>query len=51
MTGGRAMQEKKIIRELCNIFGVGENDLSRTVVRFKKEIEDMEKELYAGHKH
>ena len=39
------MNERKIIRELREILNVGDKDIPRTLQRFKKEIEDMEKEL------
>ncbi len=36
---------RKIIRELRALLNVGDKDMPRTLQRFKREIEEMEKEL------
>lgn len=39
------MRERKIIRELRELLNVGDKDIPKTLTRFKKEIEEMEKEM------
>ncbi len=39
------MNERQIIRELREILSVSDTDIPKTLVRFKKESEEMEKEL------
>lgn len=39
------MNDRKIMRELREMLNVGDKDIPRTLQRFKREIEDMEKEL------
>ena len=36
---------RKILKELSKLLNVSEEDLPRTIARFKKEAEEMEKEL------
>lgn len=45
------MDEKKTLRKLSALFGVGEKDLPKTIERFKNETEEMEKYLKEGSKH
>lgn len=37
------MDERKIIREISNILGVRDEDIPRTLQRFKDEIEEFKK--------
>lgn len=37
------MDDGKIIRELAKIFGVPQEELPKTIERFKTEVQDMEK--------
>lgn len=37
------MEERKIIREISNILGVREEDIPRTLQRFKEEIKKSRK--------
>ncbi len=39
------MKERYILREIRNVLNVPTNDIPKTLLRFKKEIEDMKKEL------
>lgn len=39
------MNKRKILRELGRMLSVSEADIPKTLERFKKEIEEMEKEL------
>jgi hypothetical protein len=39
------MNGRKIIRQLREMLGVSDKDIPKTLMRFKKEIEEMEKEL------
>ncbi len=39
------MNERKIIRQVSRILGVGGKDAPKTLERFKREVEEMEKEL------
>lgn len=39
------MKETKLLRELRDALSVGYEDIPKTLMRFKKEIEEMEKEM------
>lgn len=39
------MNGRKIMRALRELLNVGDKDIPRTLMRFKKEAEEMEKEL------
>ena len=39
------MKERFILREISQILNVGTKDIPRTLLRFKKEIEEMQKEI------
>ena len=39
------MKERHILREMSAILSVGVHDIPKTLIRFKKEIEEMEKAL------
>ena len=39
------MKERHILRGISAILSVGVNDIPKTLIRFKKEIEEMEKAL------
>lgn len=39
------MNERIIIRELREMLNVSDKDIPKTLARFKREVEEMEKEL------
>ena len=39
------MKSSKILREISSLLKVEEKDIPRTLERFKKEIEEMERDL------
>lgn len=39
------MKERYILREISNLLNVGVDDVPKTLTRFKKEIEEMKKEI------
>ena len=39
------MRERHILREISSILSVGVHDIPKNLIRFKKEIEEMEKEI------
>lgn len=39
------MNERQILKEMAKLLNVSENDIPRTLERFRKEVEEMEKEL------
>ena len=39
------MNDRNIMREMRELLNVGDKDIPRTLIRFKKEIEEMETEL------
>jgi len=39
------MSVRKIIRQLSEMLGVGSSDIPKTLLRFKKETEEMKKEI------
>lgn len=39
------MNDRKALKQLVEIFGVPENDLPKTIRRFKDEVAEMEKLL------
>ena len=39
------MNERSILRAISQILNVGTNDIPKTFIRFKKEIEEMESEM------
>lgn len=39
------MNERKIIRQLREMLSVSDSDIPKTLARFKREIEDMERHL------
>lgn len=39
------MNEIKIVRNLSKLLGVSEDDIPKTLRRFKDDVEEMEKEL------
>ena len=39
------MKKRHILREISAILSVGVHDIPKTLIRFKKEIKEMEKEI------
>ena len=39
------MKERYILREIRGVLNVNYDDIPKTLIRFKKEIEEMKKEL------
>ncbi len=40
------MRGRYILREISSMLNVGTNDIPKTLIRFKKEIEEMEREMH-----
>ena len=41
-------RKEKILKECCKILRVEEKDLPKTILRFKKEIEEMKNKIKTG---